>query len=130
MSISITGLYTALTALLAIFLSLRIVFLRRRLQVGVGDGGHSELTLAIRAHANLLEYAPLALLLILLLEISGARSGLLHLLGGLLLLGRLMHAWGLSQHAGKSFGRFYGTALTWGVMLATSVLLLLKAVMV
>lgn len=128
MSISITALFAALIGLLTIALGGRVVVLRRRFGVGVGDGGHKALTLAVRAHANLLEQAPLALLLLLLLELSGARSVLLFVLGGMLLLGRLLHAWGLSQKMGYSAGRFYGTALTWAMMIATIAALLLKMV--
>lgn len=123
---SMTALCAAVIGLLTIALGLRVVMLRRRLHVGVGDGGHEELTLAIRAHGNLLEQAPLALLLLLLLELSGARAQLLAVLGGMLLVGRLLHAWGLSHKSGKSFGRFYGTSITWLMMIITSVLLLGK----
>ena len=35
-----------------------------------------------------------------------------------LLLGRLLHAFGLSRSGGYSFGRFTGTVLTWLVFLA------------
>lgn len=126
MSISVTALFAALIGLLTIGLGLRVVMLRRRFGVGVGDGGEKALTLAIRAHGNLLEQAPIALLLLLLLELSGARSVLLYALGALLFVGRLLHAWGLSHKSGKSFGRFYGTAMTWLMMIITSALLLLK----
>lgn len=126
MSISVTALFAALIGLLTIGLGLRVVMLRRRFGVGVGDGGEKALTLAIRAHGNLLEQAPIALLLLLLLELSGARSVLLYALGALLFVGRLLHAWGLSHKSGKSFGRFYGTAMTWLMMIITSALLLLR----
>ncbi len=126
MSIAITATCAALLALLTIVLGGRVVILRRRYGVGVGDGGHKELMLAIRAHGNLLEQAPLALVLLLLLELAGASTNLLLLLAGLLVLGRLLHAWGLSHKQGISFGRFYGTAMTWGMMLITSIALLAK----
>ncbi|NNF51501.1 MAG: MAPEG family protein [Gammaproteobacteria bacterium] len=126
MGISVTALYAALTGLLAIALGLRVVVLRRRHGVGVGSGGHNDLSLAIRAHGNLLEQAPIALLLLLLLELSGARSGFLHAIGGLFVVARLLHAWGLSGKPGYSFGRFYGTAITWGMVIVTSVALLVK----
>lgn len=126
MSISITALYAALIGILSLSLAARVSVLRRRLHVGVGDGGHQQLALAIRVHANLLEYAPMALLLLLLLELAGARAMLLHALGAALLLGRLLHAWGLSHSSGVSFGRFYGTALTWLMMIACIAALLVK----
>lgn len=122
----ITAFYAAPIGLLAIALALRVVMLRRRYQVGVGTGGQPELARAVRAHGNLLEYTPLALLLLLLLESGGARTVLLHGIGSALLIGRLLHAWGLSQHSGVSFGRFYGTALTWVAMIVTAIALLVR----
>lgn len=124
MKLSLTGVYAALIALLAIFLATRVVTLRRRLSVGLGSGGENSLERAIRAHGNLVEYAPLALLLMLVLETSGVRSFMLHGLGITLLAGRLLHAWGLSGRGGVSFGRFYGTALTWLTIIVASALLL------
>ncbi len=122
----ITALYAAPIGLLAIALALRVVLLRRRFQVGVGTGGQPELARAVRAHGNLLEYTPLALLLLLLLESAGARGLLLHGIGAALLIGRLLHAWGLSLNSGVSFGRFYGTALTWAAIIVTAVALLIR----
>lgn len=126
---SLTALYAAPIGLLAVGLALRVVVLRRRFQVGVGSGDQPELARAIRAHGNLLEYTPLALLLLLLLELGGARELLLHLIGGGLLLGRLLHAWGLSGNTGYSFGRFYGTALTWAAIIVAAVALLARSLL-
>lgn len=126
MQISPTGLYAALLALLAIALAYRVVGLRRNLRVGLGTGGHQELERAIRAHGNHMEYSPLALVLMLILETTGASYGLLHGLGVALLTGRLLHAWGLSSAGGISFGRFYGTALTWLSIIAAALLLLAR----
>lgn len=122
----ITAFYAAPIGLLAIALALRVVLLRRRYQIGVGTGGQPELARAVRAHGNLLEYTPLALLLLLLLESAGARTMLLHGIGSVLLIGRLLHAWGLSQNSGVSFGRFYGTALTWAAIVITAVALMIR----
>jgi uncharacterized membrane protein YecN with MAPEG domain len=93
---------------------------RRRSQTGIGDGGHAELARAIRVQGNFIEYVPLALLLLGLLEIAGAPRAWILAGGGALLLGRLLHAWGLSRHAGVTTGRYYGMALTWGVLLAAA----------
>jgi uncharacterized protein len=68
----------------------------------------------VRAHGNLMEYLPLGLLLILVLELMQAPASLLWSLGGLLLVARLAHAWGVIQTYGPSVGRaigFFGTSL-------------------
>jgi len=125
----ITGLYTALAALLVLLLAARVVLMRNRRKVGLGDGNIPELAKAIRAHANAVEYLPIGLLLLLLLDLDQTRPSLLHLFGITLLLGRVLHAWGLSHHAGPSFGRAGGIALTWLVMLAMALLLLWQFVL-
>ncbi len=125
---SITGLYAALTALLVVGMGYRIASLRIRNRVGLGDGGVPALQQAIRAHANLVEYAPLALLLLLAAELSNAAPvAMLHVAGALLVLARLAHAVGLSQNPNRSKGRFYGTVTTWLVLVALSGLLIWRA---
>ncbi|MEA5444891.1 MAPEG family protein [Gammaproteobacteria bacterium AB-CW1] len=109
----VSSLYAGLGALLLLALAGRIPPLRRRHRVGINSGGREDIALAMRAHANAVENLPLGLLLLALLEIQGIHVGFLHLLGGGLLLGRFLHAWGLSRSGGISFGRFWGMVLTW-----------------
>lgn len=75
---------------------------------------------AMRVMANFTEYVPLALILILGLEAARAAGWLVYTLAGTLVLGRLLHAYGLSRHAGTSPGRFLGTVLTWTVLLVAA----------
>lgn len=112
----VTAFYASILALLFLFLAGRVVMLRRTHKVGQGSGDSRELGLAIRTHANFSEYVPLALVLILLLELGGLPRVMLHVFGIVLIIGRLLHAFGLSRHAGISIGRFWGTFLTWLVM--------------
>lgn len=114
----ITALYTALAALLLVGLSWRVVQARQKSHVSIGDGGDAELTRRIRAQGNTQEYLPLGLLVVLMLELNHAPVWAVHLAGATLILGRLLHAWGLSRSSGVSFGRFTGTVLTWLVLLA------------
>lgn len=120
----IAGLYAALGALLIFALALRVMRLRHRHRVGLGTGGDESLACAIRAHANSIEYLPIALLLLLILELDQTRAWLLHVFGIVLIVGRILHAIGLSTNAGTSFGRFVGTGLTMLVILAMALLLL------
>lgn len=118
--VPLTAFYAAVHAVLILVLAVRVVLLRRATKTGLGDGSHDPLAKAIRAHGNAVEYIPLILVLMLLLELNGTGGPVLHALGGSLLVARLLHAWGLSQTRGMSFGRFYGTALTWLVLLAAA----------
>ncbi len=114
---AITALYAGVTAILLVVLGLRVSIWRRRSGIGIGDGGHRELTRAIRVHANLSEWAWPALLLLLVAELNRAPELLLHAAGLAFVVGRLLHVVGLTSSAGVSFGRFTGTILTWVVIL-------------
>lgn len=116
MPLQVTALYAAVLVLIYLFLAGRVVVLRRSHRVGQGAGDSPELGLAIRVHANFGEYVPLALLLLLLLEVGGLPRVLLHVFGIVLTAGRFLHALGLSRHPGVSLGRFWGTFLTWLMM--------------
>ena len=52
-----------------------------------------------------------------LLELCSVPVRWVWVLGSLLLLGRALHAAGLSRSAGYSVGRFWGTAITWIALL-------------
>jgi uncharacterized membrane protein YecN with MAPEG domain len=114
----ITLLYASLHALLLLALIAPISRHRHRHGIGLGSGGDPLLARKIRVHANFIEFVPIALLMLALLELAGLQAAWLWAFGGLLLLARLMHAIGLSRHAGYSFGRFWGTVLTMLVLLA------------
>ncbi len=121
MSLTITALYASLAGLLLLVLSFRVVRSRRKLSVGLGDGGQESLLRAQRAQANFTEYVPIALILLAVAESQVLTGWLLHTAGAILVLARLLHAWGLSQSSGRSFGRYWGTLLTWVVILALSI---------
>ena len=118
MSGSITLFYAALLALVLLGLSIRIVMLRRQHRVGIGVGEVRALECAVRAHGNFCEYVPIALILLLLLDLAPAVGDwVVHALGAMLLIGRIAHAIGLNRSAGTSSGRFIGTLLTWLMLL-------------
>ena len=117
----ITALYAGLLGLLMLILAFRVVAIRRSTSIGLGDGGNAILLSRIRIHGNAAEYVPLALLLMLILELNGGSARWLHGLGIALLVGRLAHAQGLSQATGISAGRFIGNVLTWSVILIAAV---------
>lgn len=124
MNLEITALYAALLGLLFVLLSFRVSKHRLAGHVSLGDGNNPDLSQAIRAHGNFAEYVPLALILIGLAETQGAAANLLHVLGGGLLLGRIGHAWGISQPNAVHNARKLGIVLTWLVIAVASVYLL------
>ena len=115
----ISGIYVALTALLLLVLAYLVVRQRVRYKVGLLDGGQKGISVAMRAQANALETAVPVLLLLIVAEVNGAYAVFLHVCGAGFLLSRLLHAWGFTvSQGGVHFGRYYGTLLTWLVLLA------------
>jgi uncharacterized membrane protein YecN with MAPEG domain len=124
----ITGLYGALNAVLNILLANRVSSARRKHGVGIGLEGSKELLVAARVHGNNAEFVPLAIVMMLLAELLGGASVLLHVYGGLLLVARVSHAFGLPRPSPNPF-RFMGTALTWfGVIAISGYVLYLRSV--
>lgn len=123
-TINISSIYIALLGLLMLGLASRVVVMRFRYKVGIGDGKHPPLQLAIRTHANAIEYIPMALLLLIALENSWQVNGLTHAMGSILFIARALHAIGLSQSPGTSKPRVLGTVLTWGMMAVSAIAIL------
>ena len=94
---AITAFYSALLGLFFVFLSFRVIGWRRLKSVELGHGEDSELLRRMRVHANFAEYVPFALLLMAIAESMTAPRPLIHVAGLILIAGRLMHAYGLSQ---------------------------------
>lgn len=120
----ILSLYAALLALLFIFLSVRTLNLRRALQIAVGDGGDKHMLRAMRVHANFAEYVPLCLILLYLVQGQGASPWLLHGLGTALLVGRISHAYGVSQIKENLLFRVAGMLLTFTTLGGSALYLL------
>jgi len=83
---TVTATVAALIGLLAVLLAARVIVFRVRFKVNAGDGGQALLAQAIRAHANLVEHAPLALIVLAFAEASVAWRWLILILGVLLLI--------------------------------------------
>ncbi len=93
--VPVTLLYGALVAILIGGLGVHVSRLRGKKGIYIGDAPDQELERAIRAHGNATEYAPFQLVLLLALELSGTGSIALHLIGGTIVLARVMHAVGV-----------------------------------
>jgi len=124
----IVPIYASILALLFFILSVRIVRLRHKFRTSLGDAGHLMLQRAIRAHSNFAEYVPLCLLLLYFVEISGANRTFIHGLGICLMLGRISHAYSISQVNESLKFRVIGMALTFFPLLASSIYLLYRNV--
>ena len=118
----ITALYGSILALILLWLAYNIVKFRRTEQVELGDGGSEKGVRHIRAQANAIENIPITLLLFAIYEINGGSMYVLHAIGILLVFARIIHPLGLVSKKGVSFGRYYGTLITWLAIIALALL--------
>ena len=112
----ITPVYAALLAFVFITLSLRTIKLRREYKISIGHSRNKIIERAMRAHANFAEYVPFSLLLLIMLESLTRLPVLIHLLGMALLIGRVIHAYGISQAEEDFRYRVTGMATTFAVL--------------
>ena len=116
----VTPLYAGLLTLWFLLLSVRVMNLRR--DVPFGDNGDIGVTRIVRAQSNFAEYVPLALLLMGFLEVTRYSIYLLHALGVILVVARLLHGLALSFGWQPRFGRGAGAGLTVLALLVEAVL--------
>jgi uncharacterized protein len=108
----IVAFYAAAAGILFIILTVLVIRQRWKNKVTLGDGGYHSLTLAIRAHGNFAEVAPMVLVLLVVLAQLNAATWLLHTIGVCLVVGRSIHAYSLltdtliARPVGMVFGTF------------------------
>ncbi|MEL6476234.1 MAG: MAPEG family protein [Pseudomonadota bacterium] len=112
MSLPITALYAGPLALLILWLAFGVVSIRRSEQISLGHGDNALLECRIRGHANAVETIPIGILLLGLAEGLGTPGWVLHLLGLMLLVGRILHAIHFRELRKGITLRFYGMLMT------------------
>ena len=112
MQLPVTSILAGFLALWFIVLSMRVIAIRRRDRVSLGDGGNDTLNRRIRAHGNFAEYAPLGILLCGLCEVQGAPLWLTVTGAAMVGAGRLGHGYALSFTTGSMIGRTGGMVAT------------------
>jgi uncharacterized membrane protein YecN with MAPEG domain len=109
-------------------LSVLVTRQRRRHRVETGDGGVPALAQAIRAFGNASEYVPAAMAALAILALAGAPPLLIHPIGFILFVGRLLHGFGLSRSTGATWARAVGVLATWVAYVAPAAALLFYAI--
>ena len=104
MSLVVSPLYAGCAALLAVLLANQVLYVRLRPKSEPAWRAKA----TERVQANFTENVPLALLLLVVLELSGTQHSVLHGLGIALLSARLLHAWGMSRNEGANYPRLIG----------------------
>ena len=115
----ITLATASILGIILIWLSARVIASRLKNEALIGDQGKQDLLFAIRAHGNFTEYAPIFLILLGLLEYSGANGTALMVMAGLFIVARPLHVLGMGENANLKL-RQIGMILTFTVIIAAS----------
>lgn len=107
------SLSAALIGLLVIVFAALVVGMRVRTGHSFGDGGDPALHRAIRAHGNLVEFAPILLILLAFMESAGASAMVIASLTGVFVLSRIAHGIYsfITPKTALRIGAFWGAAL-------------------
>lgn len=106
----VTALYAGVLGLISIAIAFMAGGKRGSTGISIGDGGNIEMITAMRRHANFVEFVPLSLILIGLLEMNGVGSTAIHAFGELLVFFRVSHAYGFRSDGSKAIFRTIGAA--------------------
>ncbi|MDB5698845.1 MAG: GST-like protein [Alphaproteobacteria bacterium] len=106
--------------LLNLWIAIRVAVLRGRHKIMFGDGGNPALTARMRAQSNFIEYTPLFLILLALVELARGPSLWLWIAGIVFILARLVHVFGMDRPAPNPL-RAGGMALTFLPLLGLAI---------
>jgi uncharacterized membrane protein YecN with MAPEG domain len=129
--VPVTLAAAAAAFLVNMWLGWRVITARRAAKVSIGDGGDEAVLRRMRAHANFAEYAPVFLILVAALELTGANRTLLLAAAAAFTLARVAHGIGMDggtltrfRVAGMMTSTFVSLALAgWAAALALAALL-------
>jgi len=129
----ITGLYAGILALMYIGLSAYVISKRLKHKISLGNGENEELIRAIRIHGNFSEFIPIALILMIICEINATQPfaiapQFIHAFGIALVLGRILHAIGMTNISLSLSARRAGMILTFLSLLGLGGLLIYQFV--
>ena len=108
LGVPVTALYAGLLGLLSVLLANLVLYARLR-AARLPDWKPETM---LRVQANFVENVPLALVLLLVLELQGVTSTMIHGFGAALVVCRLLHAWGLGSNPGATYPRLIGAQCT------------------
>lgn len=110
--LGIVGFYLGLNALLLVWFVFKVVGLRRREQVSLGDGGNKHLQRVMRGHANAAETMPIFFIMLSVAALINTPGFVLHIFGALFTAGRVYHALFFVREKSGFNPRYYGMLLT------------------
>ena len=120
MILPITLTIAGAAAIVNMWLAIRIVVIRTKAKVLIGDAGNPLLAARMRAQLNFAEYTPLVLILMGLIEFARGTSTWLWAAGIIYILGRIVHPFGLDKQTASPL-RAAGILTTWIVLIGLAV---------
>ena len=117
---TVTLVTASILALMCLVLAARVSGARMQHRISIGDRGNEELLVRMRIHGNFVEFVPLVLILMALLEASGADTMWLAAAGAVLVISRVMHLIGMPRPAPNIF-RAGGASATYALMAGLAV---------
>ena len=118
--LTVTPIYIAVLGLVFIVVTLRAGLYRVKMKIDIGAGDDPEMLRRMRAQANFVETVPIALILLITMELLGASNTWLHALGLVLVVGRIAHYLGLAKLGPLAF-RVVGMIATLVTILVSSI---------
>lgn len=122
MTLPVTALYAGIMAIFALVLSFQAGSYRGKTGISIlhGEPVNYELAVRVRRHQNFLEYVPLIVILMGLIEINGGSVVFLHSIGIALIVARIAHAIGLQHDTMAHIGRLIGAGGTALILLVAA----------
>ncbi len=118
----ITPIFAAFAACFLVYLSYRVIKIRKAHSVSVGTAGDPSLERAVRNHGNFIEYAPLTLLMLAMVEYVGLAAWAVWVLGIMFVASRLIHFAGFRSKEAPGVFRVVGMALTFTTLISLAVI--------
>jgi len=125
---STTMITAAALGLIYLAVSVWVVYQRwiARLGLGMPTDPKSPLFRIGRAHSNFAEYVPILLIMMFLLESTGASLRGIQTVGITLVLGRIAHVFGILEHRTPNLKRSIGVFCTFALLLTLPLWILVR----
>ncbi len=127
--LEITAFYTGILALIMVFLAYKTSARRREAKINLGIGDDRIMERRSRAFGNFIEFVPMMILLMAMIELQGHKALFIHMLGVAIIVARLFHALGITGALKAVNGRFLGSLLSYIILLLAGGFLLINGIL-
>ncbi len=127
--LAITAFYTGILALIMVFLAYRTSVRRLEAKINLGTGDDRIMEQRSRAFGNFIEFVPMMILLMAMIELQGHKAMFIHILGSAIVVARLFHALGITGKLKAVNGRFLGSLLSYIILILAGGFLLVNGIL-